>query len=163
ERVEELRGGDAVISFVCECADLDCRERIDLTAAEYEHVRAAPTRFVVRPGHERPSVERVVRRAGHYLVIEKQGEAGEAAAATIRETPRRTRVRAPGRRRRAPAPRRPTAARRPRRFAAPPTRPWSRRAPGTPSPRSRRRARGARRVRVGTPAARPAGNAVRSE
>ncbi|HZR96151.1 MAG TPA: hypothetical protein VFA56_10675 [Gaiellaceae bacterium] len=81
ERVEELRGGDAVISFVCECADLDCRERIDLTAAEYEHVRAAPTRFVVRPGHERPSVERVVRRAGHYLVIEKQGEAGEAAAA----------------------------------------------------------------------------------
>jgi hypothetical protein len=81
ERVEGLHAVGGAISFVCECADLGCRDRIELTATEYEHVREASNRFVIRPGHERPDLERVVERGSGYRVIEKVGEAGEIAAA----------------------------------------------------------------------------------
>jgi hypothetical protein len=81
ERLEELGGAGGPISFFCECSAIDCRERIELTECEYEHVRAAPNRFVVRPGHERADVERIVERATGHVVIEKTGAAGAIVAA----------------------------------------------------------------------------------
>jgi hypothetical protein len=66
--------------FFCECGDLDCAERIVMSIAEYEAVRAEPTQFCVRPGHVRVEVERVVEAAAEYLVVEKVGEAAEEAA-----------------------------------------------------------------------------------
>jgi hypothetical protein len=80
ERIEDLGGTGGTISFICECADLDCREGVELTRDEYESVREAANRFAVRPGHERAGVERVVERHRGYVVIEKTGEAGEIAA-----------------------------------------------------------------------------------
>jgi hypothetical protein len=80
ERLEELGSVHGTISFSCECADLECRERIALAADAYEHVRAAPNRFVVVVGHERPDVEHVVERRDGYAVVEKTGEAGAVAA-----------------------------------------------------------------------------------
>jgi hypothetical protein len=74
--------GDAAVGFRCECATLGCNRVIELTAAEYEHVRANPRRFVVLPGHERREVEAVVERRPSYFVIEKIEEAGERAEAT---------------------------------------------------------------------------------
>jgi hypothetical protein len=65
---------------VCECDRPGCvqllgRVRRDL----YERVRAHPRRFFVKPGHERAGLERVVERQTRFYVVEKLGEAGEAA------------------------------------------------------------------------------------
>ena len=55
---------------------------VELTVAEYEHVRASATHFMLVPGHEIPSIERVVQRAPSYVVVEKLGEAAEVAEET---------------------------------------------------------------------------------
>lgn len=70
---------DRPIGFRCECARLGCAEVIELSVREYEQVRANPRRFIVLPGHERLDVEIVVERRAAYLVVEKLGQAGEAA------------------------------------------------------------------------------------
>ena len=81
ERVERLAGAVVLerIRFVCECADLECLERVDLTRAAYEGVRSDPTRFVVAPGHENPKIERAVARGEGYLVVEKVEHAAQVA------------------------------------------------------------------------------------
>jgi hypothetical protein len=81
ERIEAGRWpGDASGAAVrCECANLGCNLMLELTPADYERVRAHPRRFVVAPGHEAPESEKVVDRAGDYLVIEKLDEAGRIA------------------------------------------------------------------------------------
>jgi len=56
-------------AFVCECSDQECVERVDASLAEYEHVRADATHFLLRPGHEDERVERVVERRGVRLAI----------------------------------------------------------------------------------------------
>lgn len=66
--------------FLCECGDQLCVERVKLTVAEYESVRAESTQFVVRPGHSVPRVERVVLENDRYLVVVKLGDAAEVAA-----------------------------------------------------------------------------------
>jgi hypothetical protein len=66
--------------FLCECGDQLCVERVKLTVTEYESVRAASNRFVVRPGHSMPRVERVLDEKDRYVVVVKLGEAAEVAA-----------------------------------------------------------------------------------
>ena len=51
-----------------------------MTFPEYEAVRADPHRFVLVPGHEVAGVEVVIERKPDYVVVEKLGEAGRAAA-----------------------------------------------------------------------------------
>jgi hypothetical protein len=78
--VSELLGtADSGPEFVCECADEGCTERIRLSLAEYEWLRANPRHFVVLPGHQRDDLERVVEDRGRYLVVEKIGVPGEIA------------------------------------------------------------------------------------
>jgi hypothetical protein len=81
ERVEDL--ADAVdldrTRFVCECGDLDCLERVELTRTAYEEVRSDPRRFVVAPGHENAEVERVVARGEGHFVVEKVEQAARVA------------------------------------------------------------------------------------
>ena len=83
ERLEEVNAAfDSMLEtaeFVCECADIGCVERIELTLQQYEAVRRHPKQFIVRPGHELAEEERVVERLDAYLVVEKIGEAGERA------------------------------------------------------------------------------------
>src|SRR5438876_8030338 len=55
--------------FVCECGDRTCTERIHATLDEYERARSDGTHFIVRPGHENRTVERVVERDGKRLAI----------------------------------------------------------------------------------------------
>ena len=86
ERIERA-GVEAQVAeplpFICECADLACRELISLTQAEYESVRRHSTRFVVAPGHEGDSggASRIVEEGNAYVVVEKVGEAAEIAEA----------------------------------------------------------------------------------
>ena len=82
ERVEELSAERETLALVCECSDGTCVDRIvGVPREEYEAVRAHPDRFVVARGHERLDIERIVEQRGAYLVVEKQGEAGEIVRA----------------------------------------------------------------------------------
>jgi hypothetical protein len=74
-----LRDVDARLPVVCECGQLGCNDVLSLTVAEYEAVRHSGRRFILRPGHEDPDVEVVVSEAGDHVVVEKTGDAGEAA------------------------------------------------------------------------------------
>jgi hypothetical protein len=91
ERVREtnetfdVAAGDA--EFVCECGMASCVERIRMTLAEYEHVRADPTQFLVVPGHEVSAVESVViSREDRFVVIRK--DVGEPEALAVETDPR---------------------------------------------------------------------------
>ena len=69
--------------LVCECGDAGCAEFVEVTAGEYEGVRAVPTHFIVRPGHVAPEVERVVEEHDRFSVVEKgPGEPAEIARET---------------------------------------------------------------------------------
>jgi hypothetical protein len=67
--------------FVCECSQVDCSLLVELTTAEYLAVREQATRFLVYPDdtHTDPEIETVMARHDGYWVVEKRGEAGEAA------------------------------------------------------------------------------------
>jgi hypothetical protein len=67
--------------FICECSNTECAEPLELTAEEYEQVRAHPRRFAVRPGHQIPGIEHVVESHARFLVVEKIGRAGDIAQA----------------------------------------------------------------------------------
>jgi hypothetical protein len=57
--------------FICECGDPRCTEHIRLPLDTYHKVRHHPARFVVRPGHVKGAIERIVRRERTHSVIEK--------------------------------------------------------------------------------------------
>jgi hypothetical protein len=85
ERIRELgdRFGLPVadtMDFLCECSRRSCAGSVALTLEEYEQVRSTDTHFFVLPGHVDPEIERVVRANDRFVVVEKIGEAGRAAA-----------------------------------------------------------------------------------
>jgi hypothetical protein len=85
ERIRELAlrfadVDDETVSFICECADETCTERVAMTAPQYDELRAIPARFVVIPGHEAtPLVEKVLFRTSEFSIVRKIGLAGEIA------------------------------------------------------------------------------------
>jgi hypothetical protein len=83
ERLEEVNAAfESMVDgaeFVCECADIGCVERIELSIEQYEAVRDVPTHFIVKPGHELADEERIVDSHGEYLIVEKIGHAGQRA------------------------------------------------------------------------------------
>jgi hypothetical protein len=90
ERVRELNerfGLDHdLVDFVCECARLDCSERIRLTVPEYERLRDSPIRFAIVLGHDQPEIESVVEENERFAVVEKH--AGGPAELAAEEDPR---------------------------------------------------------------------------
>lgn len=85
ERVRALNQAFPVphTSWVCECANIGCFARVELTPAEYEHVRAHPARFLISPGegHVAPERERLVLETDRYWVVELVAEASQVADA----------------------------------------------------------------------------------
>ena len=71
-------------SWVCECSNTGCFERVQMEPSEYEAVRAHPARFLVYPDHRHvaPEAERVVEQRDRYWVVEKIGEARRIAEAS---------------------------------------------------------------------------------
>ncbi len=70
---------ERVSEWVCECADPECRKPVEMSIAEYERVRAEPTRFVIAPGDEHVArgIEHVVQREERYWIVEKVGVGAE--------------------------------------------------------------------------------------
>lgn len=88
ERVRELAGSPPTatapetVPFVCECGIADCAATVQLTIAEYEHVRADPAQFVVTPGHEIPEVEDIVEQHERYDIVRKHAHEAQIAIDT---------------------------------------------------------------------------------
>ena len=82
EHARNLKDDSPMIvgEWLCECADTECTEHIELTMAEYEQVRAASDSFAVAPDHVSPDVEVTTWRSGRYWVVRKLGTAGNVAA-----------------------------------------------------------------------------------
>jgi hypothetical protein len=71
------------LTYLCECGSDTCFERVPLTRAEYEAVRANPARFMVVPGHHDAAAgEVVVSQSDRYAVVEKRLEARAIAEQT---------------------------------------------------------------------------------
>jgi hypothetical protein len=84
--------GLMTFEFQCECGAsagnaAGCEEQIEMTLKEYEEVRAQNDRFVVRPGHETPELEDVVRRSEQYVIVDKKPSAEPLVADDPRGAP----------------------------------------------------------------------------
>lgn len=62
---------DPNILFFCECSDENCKERIELKKSMYDEVHQDSKHFLVLPGHNVPSIERVIHSENNYTVVEK--------------------------------------------------------------------------------------------
>jgi hypothetical protein len=71
--LEESDQADPVIKFYCECANIDCRERISLRASQYRQLHKDQRHFIALNGHEIPQIESVVSRHGGFVVVKKTG------------------------------------------------------------------------------------------
>jgi hypothetical protein len=69
ESAERFGADDA--SFVCECDDPTCTDRIRATLDEYEEVRSDGAQFLIAQGHEDPAVEHVVDERPRFALVEK--------------------------------------------------------------------------------------------
>ena len=69
--------------WICECANDDCFERIEMSLREYEDVRRHGSRFFVFPSdqHVWPEAENVVERFPNYWIVEKIELGGAIAEA----------------------------------------------------------------------------------
>ncbi len=62
---------DVLLSFLCECSDLNCLVDVELTLGEYTSVRQDDRHFAVATGHEEIAIESVVDEFDRYTVVEK--------------------------------------------------------------------------------------------
>jgi hypothetical protein len=63
---------DGTVEFLCECGEEGgCGERVRVPVDVYERVRSQDDRFVVRPGHETPEIERAVEWTDDFVVVDK--------------------------------------------------------------------------------------------
>ena len=87
EQIESLNRDfgteERTMSAICECANGDCTERLQISVSAYEAVRADPRRYVIVPGHELPEFESIVGGGNGWDVVEKDdGPAAELAEET---------------------------------------------------------------------------------
>jgi hypothetical protein len=79
-KAEWMRSGHPAAGFRCECLQMDCSTRMQLSGREWQEVRSRPNRFAVVPGHAAASaVEQVVKEYPHFWIVEKHGNAGAVA------------------------------------------------------------------------------------
>jgi hypothetical protein len=73
-----VAGGEEPFTLLCECSDVDCKDTIELTLAEYQAVRAGSASFALKRAHEGVG-DRVVEEFERYTLVEKIGLAREVA------------------------------------------------------------------------------------
>jgi hypothetical protein len=84
DRVKELNEAFSLVSplgeWICECANVGCIERIEMSLDAYEAVRLYEKRFFIAPSDEHfwPDVERVIEQTDGYWVVELTVQESEA-------------------------------------------------------------------------------------
>lgn len=85
EQIELANEGFAfafsVNTWICECSNETCAERLQLSVEEYEVIRSDGARFLVAPSKEHVwlEIETVTERCDRYWVVTKNGKAAELA------------------------------------------------------------------------------------
>jgi hypothetical protein len=87
EQIESLQRDSETdlptMTAICECANADCTEQLEISVSAYEEVRTDPHRYIVAPGHALTGYESVVEHADGYDVVEKRdGTVAELAEET---------------------------------------------------------------------------------
>jgi hypothetical protein len=80
QRLERQTPDSETLIVLCECADEDCAQRLELTHREYEAIRSNPTQFVVTHGHADLEIEEVISRTDRFEVVRKLGVGADTAA-----------------------------------------------------------------------------------
>lgn len=57
-------------TYLCECGDRRCSDPIRMTLAEYEAIRAYPTRFALALDHENPETDSVLVENERFATID---------------------------------------------------------------------------------------------
>ena len=76
----DLGTGGASLTVICECADGECTERVEIQISAYERARADPRCYIIVSGHELPEYEAVVESGNGYDVVRKRDGAAAALA-----------------------------------------------------------------------------------
>jgi hypothetical protein len=73
ERVAQMQAGYSGPDpeWVCECGDETCFEKVSVSIEEYQRIRSHEDWFFIRPGHDKPEVERIVSENDSFVVVEK--------------------------------------------------------------------------------------------
>lgn len=66
--------------LICECARTECVEDVAITRSEYDGIREVQNWFVLKPGHEDLTTERVVRRNDRYVIVGKMDALEKASS-----------------------------------------------------------------------------------
>jgi hypothetical protein len=66
-----VRDADLLLSFRCECSDEHCTDRIPMKLSEYQKIHTERSTFIVRPGHQVDSIEKVLEETDEYTVVKK--------------------------------------------------------------------------------------------
>jgi hypothetical protein len=68
-----------LLPVICECADENCTQILQVTPEEYEAVRREPTHFINARGHDQTAGRwaQPVQEFERYTVVEKTGRAAE--------------------------------------------------------------------------------------
>jgi hypothetical protein len=76
-RLQEVVDGrgdpSALIPFLCECADGDCRARLEATHSEFDVVHHDERRFFVLPGHVRVDGQQILYANDRFEIVELAG------------------------------------------------------------------------------------------
>jgi cytochrome P450 len=76
ERIAQLIEGfhvkaeEPVMTVFCECGSEECMAPIELNLAEYQAVRAGPTRWVISSAHIDTTADSIIARRNGYALIE---------------------------------------------------------------------------------------------
>jgi hypothetical protein len=64
-------GETSPVPFLCECADVDCLGRVEVTTSQWEDVANVPNHYLMLAGHMRSEGEEVVGSIREYEITEK--------------------------------------------------------------------------------------------
>ena len=68
---ENALDGVRPVPFLCECADIKCLGKIEITTADYDAAHIDSNQYVILPGHPTIEGEEVVEDNVTYLVVDK--------------------------------------------------------------------------------------------
>ena len=68
---ENALDGVRPVPFLCECADIECRGRIEITTGDYDAAHIDSDHYIILPGHRTIDGEEMVEDNLTYLVVDK--------------------------------------------------------------------------------------------
>ena len=77
---------NTLLEFFCECADENCVERVKETASKYKKIHQSKDTFIIKPGHNVISIEKVIHKESDYHIVEKF-EVPASTAEKLSKTP----------------------------------------------------------------------------